>query len=246
MVRRPFRTVLMGNGAFMCSGFNSYTRSTSFPCRIISFCGISTLSSSSCVVTPARPEQFQDLWLFVQRQQPKRRMIVTVITTNSSNPSNSLQNPEEEEEEATNSSTMLDHWNSSIPNLYITESCMQRIRALASKRSPNHPESIYLRVFVDAGGCSGFQYKFELEDESLIEDENDIIIVTNYSKEEGSKVRVVVDKESLKLIQGSTIDYVDTMMKSSFEVRDNPQSEKACGCGSSFAIKKFQVNPATH
>mmetsp|Transcript_25103 Transcript_25103/g.35954 ORF Transcript_25103/g.35954 Transcript_25103/m.35954 type:complete len:229 (-) Transcript_25103:506-1192(-) len=119
--------------------------------------------------------------------------------------------------------------------LNVTRSCIERIQKLASKRT--HP--IYLRVFVDAGGCSGFQYKFELEEDHLLEEE-DIII-----QKEGN-VRIVIDPESMKLIQGSTIDFSESMIKSSFEVLNNPQSEKACGCGSSFAVKKFQANPVTH
>ena len=119
--------------------------------------------------------------------------------------------------------------------LNVTRNCVERIRKLASKRT--HP--IYLRVFVDAGGCSGFQYKFELEEDHLLEDD-DIII------EKEGNVRIVIDPESMKLIQGSTIDFSESMIKSSFEVLNNPQSEKACGCGSSFAVKKFQANPATH
>lgn len=95
---------------------------------------------------------------------------------------------------------------------------------------------VYLRVFVDAGGCSGFQYQFELDEEELEAD--DIVI----AGPDGA--RVVVDPDSLNLLKGSTIDFVVEMIKSSFEVRDNPQSESACGCGSSFAVKNFASNPA--
>jgi len=55
---------------------------------------------------------------------------------------------------------------------------------------------------------------------------------------------VVVDKTSLGFLEGSTIDYVIEMIKSSFVVVDNPQSESACGCGSSFAVKNFQQHGA--
>ena len=56
--------------------------------------------------------------------------------------------------------------------------------------------------------------------------------------------RVAVDKTSLGFLRGATIDFTVDMMKSAFEVRDNPNSESACGCGSSFALKNFESNPA--
>jgi iron-sulfur cluster assembly accessory protein len=130
--------------------------------------------------------------------------------------------------------------------LNITSSCASRIRQLASSR-PN-PEQVYLRLYVDAGGCSGFQYKFLLlsednndndddEEDGTIDPEEDIIFTKD-------GMRVVVDQTSLELLRGSTIDYVQEMIRSSFAVVGNPQSESACGCGSSFAVKNFEANPA--
>ena len=58
--------------------------------------------------------------------------------------------------------------------------------------------------------------------------------------------RVVVDSASFELIKGSTVDYVQEMIKSSFAVVNNPQSVSSCGCGSSFALKNFAANPAAH
>jgi iron-sulfur cluster assembly accessory protein len=55
---------------------------------------------------------------------------------------------------------------------------------------------------------------------------------------------VVVDTSSFELVKGSTIDFTQEMMKSSFAVVNNPVSETACGCGSSFAVKNFSANPA--
>jgi iron-sulfur cluster assembly accessory protein len=59
---------------------------------------------------------------------------------------------------------------------------------------------------------------------------------------EGAKV--VIDEASFDLVKGSTVDYVQEMIRSSFAVINNPQSESACGCGSSFAVKNFSANPA--
>lgn len=61
---------------------------------------------------------------------------------------------------------------------------------------------------------------------------------------EGHGSKVVVDKTSLDLVKGATVDYQQDLMKSAFAVVDNPQSESACGCGSSFAVKSFTQNPA--
>jgi len=134
--------------------------------------------------------------------------------------------------------------------LTITASCASRIRQLASTR-PN-PDAIYLRLYVDAGGCSGFQYKFlllsednegnSIDDEGEVEDgtidpEEDVIFLKD-------GMRVVIDQTSLELLQGSVIDFVQELIRSSFAVVNNPQSESACGCGSSFAAKNFEANPA--
>lgn len=121
--------------------------------------------------------------------------------------------------------------------LSVTAACAQRIESLASKRSLSL-DDVYLRVFVDAGGCSGFQYQFELtEDATEAVEEEDFVFRKNGA-------RVVVDEASLQLIHGSTIDFVQEMIKSAFVVAENPQSESACGCGSSFAVKNFAANPA--
>ena len=55
---------------------------------------------------------------------------------------------------------------------------------------------------------------------------------------------VVVDGDSLQLIRGATVDFQQDLARSSFAVINNPQSESACGCGSSFAAKNFAANPA--
>jgi iron-sulfur cluster insertion protein len=82
-----------------------------------------------------------------------------------------------------------------------------------------------LRVAVLAGGCSGFQYRFELDPQTQ---PDDLII-------ERGTARVVVDAVSLDLLSGSELDYTDELMGSYFAVR-NPNAKSSCGCGTSFSI----------
>jgi iron-sulfur cluster assembly accessory protein len=82
-----------------------------------------------------------------------------------------------------------------------------------------------LRVAVLAGGCSGFQYKFDLDGVTA---PDDLVI-------EHGGARVVVDPASLDLLAGAELDYRDELMGSYFSVR-NPNATSACGCGTSFAI----------
>ena len=82
---------------------------------------------------------------------------------------------------------------------------------------------IGLRVYVYSGGCSGYRYGMMLEDQPSTEDS---ILHAN-------GVRVYIDQNSIPLIQGSEIDYVDTLMGAGFTV-NNPNATSGCGCGSSF------------
>ena len=82
---------------------------------------------------------------------------------------------------------------------------------------------IGLRVYVYSGGCSGYRYGMMLEDAPTADD--------NVLSANG--VRVYIDNNSVPLIQGSQIDYVDTLMGAGFTV-NNPNATSGCGCGSSF------------
>eukprot|EP00794_Sanderia_malayensis_P020610 gene20610-22644_t len=104
--------------------------------------------------------------------------------------------------------------------LIITENCMKRLEEILDKDQ-------LLRIIVEGGGCSGFQYKFEID--SKLEEDDRVF-------GEG-KSRVVVDEESLKLIEGSSVDYETEMIKSAFSVKQNPNADKGCSCGASFSIK---------
>ncbi len=82
---------------------------------------------------------------------------------------------------------------------------------------------IGLRVYVYSGGCSGYRYGMMLEDQPTPDDN---VLTTN-------GVRVYIDTNSVPLITGSQIDYVDTLMGAGFTV-NNPNAVSGCGCGSSF------------
>ncbi len=82
-----------------------------------------------------------------------------------------------------------------------------------------------LRVAVEAGGCSGFQYKFALDEAAQ---PGDLVIERN-------GVRVLVDPASLDLLGGAELDYTDALMGAHFTIR-NPNATAACGCGTSFSV----------
>lgn len=103
----------------------------------------------------------------------------------------------------------------------MTPSAVVKLQELfAEEANPN----LLLRVFVQGGGCSGFQYGFTF-DETRNEDDFDV----------PSEVPVVVDSMSMQYLQGATIDYKEDLMGASFAI-DNPQAQSTCGCGSSFSI----------
>ena len=94
-----------------------------------------------------------------------------------------------------------------------------------------------LRLQIDGGGCSGFEYKFIVESVDDDLDEDDLV----FSRDGRD---VVVDDSSIEFVRGATVDFEQEMIRSAFVVTNNPNSESACGCGSSFALKNFESNPA--
>lgn len=91
---------------------------------------------------------------------------------------------------------------------------------------------IGLRVYVYSGGCSGYRYGMMLEDQPTADD--------NVLHANG--VRVYIDANSVPLIKGSEIDYVDTLMGAGFTV-NNPNAVSGCGCGSSFRTEDEAGSP---
>ncbi len=104
--------------------------------------------------------------------------------------------------------------------LIISNSAKQRV---ISERKKQHNENLNLRIIVEGGGCSGFKYIFDWDD-NINKDED--IIFDNV---------VVTDNLSLEIIQNSEIDYVSGIMGSDFKIK-NPNAKSGCGCGESFSI----------
>ena len=102
----------------------------------------------------------------------------------------------------------------------ITDKAAEKALAILKDKGA---ETAALRVFVVGGGCSGYQYGMAIAKER----EDDDIVV------EHAGVTVLVDPESLPLMRGAQIDYVDDLMKSGFTIF-NPNAVKGCACGSSF------------
>jgi len=103
----------------------------------------------------------------------------------------------------------------------LSESAAQRIRAIGEAEG----RPVMLRVAVEGGGCSGFQYQFDLVDEAQDDD----------LKVERDGAAALVDVVSMALLKGSEIDFVDELAGAEFRVR-NPNAKSSCGCGVSFSI----------
>lgn len=105
--------------------------------------------------------------------------------------------------------------------LTLTPSAAARVAWIAQRQA----KPAVLRLSVEGGGCSGFQYKFDLADAPDAED----------SVSETDGVRLVVDPVSLDLVSGSVVDFVESLGGAAFKV-ENPNAAAGCGCGSSFGI----------
>ncbi len=103
----------------------------------------------------------------------------------------------------------------------LSPSAAARVAAIASRQGRDPA----LRLAVEGGGCSGFQYKFDLA--SDVEDDDTVV--------ERDGVKLIVDAVSLDLVRGCTVDYVESLGGAAFRV-ENPNAAAGCGCGSSFSI----------
>jgi iron-sulfur cluster insertion protein len=104
----------------------------------------------------------------------------------------------------------------------ITTSAAKKIKTIIDAEDP----SLKLRVFVEGGGCTGFQYGFSIEEQPPAEDD------FTFDKD---GISVVIDSISMQYMTEAEIDYTESLMGSNFTIR-NPNVKATCGCGSSFAV----------
>jgi iron-sulfur cluster assembly accessory protein len=108
-----------------------------------------------------------------------------------------------------------------MPDIILLPNAARRVTEIAEKLG----KSPILRLSVEGGGCSGFQYRFGLADSI---DSDDAIA-------EADGARLVVDSISIDLVRGAAVDFVESLGGKSFQVT-NPQAQSGCGCGSSFSV----------
>ena len=104
-----------------------------------------------------------------------------------------------------------------IKEIKFTENAVKQVNQLVSAKKPG----TYFRISVKGGGCSGFKYDFSFD--------------SNITQDDERLNNVVIDKDSLKILIGSKIDFVSELIGKSFKI-SNPQTKSSCGCGISFSI----------
>jgi iron-sulfur cluster assembly accessory protein len=108
-----------------------------------------------------------------------------------------------------------------MDNITVTERAARQIGEILRREPPG----TMLRVSVEGGGCSGFQYKFDMEQSQA---PDDLVI-------ERDGATVLIDNTSLAYLAGSEIDFVDDLIGASFRI-NNPKATASCGCGTSFSL----------
>jgi iron-sulfur cluster assembly accessory protein len=108
-----------------------------------------------------------------------------------------------------------------MESITVTERAARRIGEILRREAPG----TMLRVSVEGGGCSGFQYKFDMDRARAADD---VVI-------ERDGATVLIDQISIGYLAGSEIDFVDDLIGASFRI-NNPQATASCGCGTSFSI----------
>ena len=116
---------------------------------------------------------------------------------------------------------------SSASQFHFTDKAAHKVWEILQDE-PN-AEGLCLRIFIQGGGCAGFQYQFLLEDRAEKHVPQD-----HFFEQEGTCV--VVDDLSFDFLKGARLEYQEEMIGSSFMIQDNPQAQNACGCKSSFSV----------
>jgi iron-sulfur cluster assembly accessory protein len=106
-------------------------------------------------------------------------------------------------------------------NVTVTDRAVHKIADILKKEAAG----AMLRVSVEGGGCSGFQYRFDVEREKAADD-------TVLGRDDA---RILIDPVSAGFLAGSEIDYVDDLIGASFKI-NNPNAKSSCGCGTSFSL----------
>jgi|SaaInlStandDraft_6_1057023.scaffolds.fasta_scaffold00160_30 iron-sulfur cluster insertion protein len=111
-------------------------------------------------------------------------------------------------------------------SIQISPKAAEHISKLLVQESKEQNSDVMLRIVVSSGGCSGFQYAFEFDDQRK---EKDL-----FFEKEGAKI--LIDGPSLDLLNGAEIDFREELIGSALVIKDNPNATSSCGCGSSFSI----------
>ena len=104
-----------------------------------------------------------------------------------------------------------------IKEIEFSKKAVEKINELISKK----PTGTFFRISVKGGGCSGFKYDFTFD--------------SNVENDDLKHENIVIDKSSLKMLEGSTVNYSEELIGVSFKI-SNPKTKSSCGCGISFSI----------
>lgn len=124
------------------------------------------------------------------------------------------------------SSALHEASSQSLDAVNITDNCVRKMKELQAEDASSKEKM--LRLSVESGGCSGFQYAFTLDDKSKPED--------RVFERDG--VKLVVDKISFDFVKGATVDYAEELIRAAFQVTTNPSAVGGCSCKSSFMVKQ--------
>tara|TARA_B100000131_G_C17730334_1_gene456587 strand:+ start:152 stop:469 length:318 start_codon:yes stop_codon:yes gene_type:complete len=104
-----------------------------------------------------------------------------------------------------------------IKEINFSQKAVEKINQLISKK----PSGTFFRISVKGGGCSGFKYDFTFD--------------TNIENDDVKQENIIIDKSSLKMLEGSSVDFNEELIGSSFKI-SNPKTKSSCGCGISFSF----------